>query len=115
MTRDRSSTDIDPFALAFLAALDDPQVARESAAKLAAHLSSEPTVPNGWLNSKGAAEHLGLTLHALHKLTAARRIPFHQDCPNGKLWFLPSELDGWRRGCHDERFHSASTSRRTRR
>ena len=34
---------------------------------------------------------------SLYKLTAAREIPFHQDGPGCKLWFLRSELDEWRR------------------
>lgn len=50
-----------------------------------------------WLGARDAAAYLGLTVNALHKLTAARLIPFSQDAPGGKCWFLRSELDGWRR------------------
>jgi hypothetical protein len=116
MTFDPTAMSADPFKLGLLAALDDPEVARASAIKLAPHLpSAEPAVPDAWLNARGAAEYLGLTLHALHKLTAARRIPFEQDCPNGKLWFKRSKLDGWRRDGHCGRFHSASTVKKNRR
>ena len=49
-----------------------------------------------WLSTQEAADHLGLTPNALHKLTAARAVPFSQDAPGGKCWFLRSELDAWR-------------------
>lgn len=52
---------------------------------------------DGWLTARQAAEYVGLTLHALHKHTAARTIPFEQDGPRCKLWFRRSELDAWRR------------------
>jgi hypothetical protein len=51
-----------------------------------------------WFDTRAAAAYLGLTANALHKLSAARAIPFHQDTPGGKLWFKRSELDAWRRG-----------------
>jgi excisionase family DNA binding protein len=50
-----------------------------------------------WLSTREAATHLGLTTNALHKLTAARAVPFEQDGAGGKMWFLRSELDAWRR------------------
>ncbi|HWD68633.1 MAG TPA: hypothetical protein VG293_00470 [Solirubrobacteraceae bacterium] len=51
---------------------------------------------DGWLDFDGALEHLGMKKGALYKLTSARTIPFHQDGPGCKLWFLRSELDEWR-------------------
>lgn len=51
-----------------------------------------------WLESKQAAAHLGLTVNAIHKLTAARTIPFEQEGPGCKCWFRRTELDAWRRG-----------------
>ncbi|MGB0094531.1 MAG: helix-turn-helix domain-containing protein [Solirubrobacteraceae bacterium] len=56
------------------------------------HLSDE------WLDSKRAAAYLGVSVNALHKLTAARTIPFEQDSPGCKCWFRRAELDKWRRG-----------------
>ncbi|MGH2860788.1 MAG: helix-turn-helix transcriptional regulator [Solirubrobacteraceae bacterium] len=53
--------------------------------------------PDGWLDFDGALEHLGMKRGTLYKLTSARTIPFHQDGPGCKLWFLRSELDDWRR------------------
>jgi len=49
-----------------------------------------------WLDSRRAARYLGLSLASLHRLTAARRIPFHQDGPNCRCWFKRDELDAWR-------------------
>jgi len=49
-----------------------------------------------WLNTKQAAEHLGMTTDALHKLTAARAVPFEQEGPGCKCWFQRSDLDHWR-------------------
>jgi hypothetical protein len=49
-----------------------------------------------WLDAKRAAGYMGLSIHALHKLTAARSMPFHQDGPGCKLWFRRDELDAWR-------------------
>jgi excisionase family DNA binding protein len=54
--------------------------------------------PDGWLDTKQAAEYVSLTVAALHRHTAARTIPFEQDAPGGKCWFKRSELDAWRRG-----------------
>jgi hypothetical protein len=53
--------------------------------------------PDGWLNFNGALAYLSMEKGSLYKLTAAQRIPFHQDGPGCKLWFLRSELDEWRR------------------
>jgi excisionase family DNA binding protein len=50
------------------------------------------------MDTKQAAEYVGVTVAALHRHTAARTIPFEQDAPGGKCWFKRSELDDWRRG-----------------
>jgi excisionase family DNA binding protein len=66
------------------------------------HTCRPPRSPEqgGWLTTKQAADYLGLTTRAIHHYTAAQAIPFEQDTPGGKCWFLKSELDGWRRGEH---------------
>lgn len=66
--------------------------------RLAAALTSVSADEDRWLRAKEAAVYLGLSVAALHKFTAARTIPFEQDCRGGKLWFKRSELDAWRRG-----------------
>src|SRR4051794_15239416 len=50
----------------------------------------------GWLDTKAAADYLGLTRDALHKLTARRAVPFSQEVAGGKLYFRRAELDRWR-------------------
>jgi excisionase family DNA binding protein len=69
------------------------------AERLAPYLPApEQPAQDGWLTTKQAADYLGTTPNALHKLTAARTIPFEQDAPGGKCWFKPSDLDAWRCG-----------------
>lgn len=51
-----------------------------------------------WLNTRQAAEYLGTTTNALHKLTSARSVPFSQDVAGGRCWFHTKDLDDWRRG-----------------
>jgi hypothetical protein len=91
-----------------IAALDDDQLDMLTASlaplldPVAGRLPAQtqidcPTQPAaGWLNSRQAAAYVGLTLHALHKHTTARTIPFEQDGPGCKLWFRADELDAWR-------------------
>lgn len=91
-------------ARALVAALDDAaldELAQLLAPRLAGRLEVvEPQTPaRGWLDAKAAAEYVGLTPNALHKLTAARRIPFEQPAGRGgKCWFRAADLDAWRRG-----------------
>jgi hypothetical protein len=94
-----------PLAAALVDALDDAalgvladRLAPLLADRLGEHRGDE------WLDARGAARYLGLSLPALHRLTTREArakpggIPAHQDTPGGKLWFLRSELDQWRRG-----------------
>ncbi len=93
MTRDTG------WAAAVIEALDD-QALGVLAERLAPYLeqqSSEAT-RDRWLSAKDAAAHLGISVQALHKLTAAREVPFEQDGPGCKLWFRRAELDRWREG-----------------
>jgi excisionase family DNA binding protein len=50
-----------------------------------------------WLDSRQAAEYLGVHRDTLRKLAAERAIPTHQDGPGCKLFFRRSDLDDWRR------------------
>lgn len=86
-------------ATAFLDAFDDDSL-KLLAAKLAPHIERRlrpAEGSDGWLDSRGAAEYLSLSVDALHKLTSAQTIPFEQDAAGCKCWFLRSELDDWRR------------------
>ena len=49
-----------------------------------------------WLTSREAAAYLGMTVAALHKLTAARAIPFEQAGPGCRCYFRRADLDRWR-------------------
>jgi excisionase family DNA binding protein len=71
----------------------DPTLAAGLVEALRPHLQDG----DAWMTSRQAAEHIGLTLAALHRLTAARVIPFEQDVPGGKCWFNRADLDAWRR------------------
>lgn len=87
-------------AAALLSELDDIALKdrlRPLVAELIREQQQQPQ-QDGWLDAKRAAGYLSITANALHKLTAAREIPFEQGGPGCKLWFRPSELDAWRRG-----------------
>jgi excisionase family DNA binding protein len=78
--------------------LDDTAIDR-LAAGIASRLpstSDTAAAADGWLSSRQAAEYLGITLAALHRLTASRRIPFSQDRPGARCWFRRGDLDAWR-------------------
>jgi len=51
---------------------------------------------DNWIDATRAAEYLGIPKSTLHKLSSARKIPFEQDTPGGKLYFKRSALDAWR-------------------
>jgi excisionase family DNA binding protein len=82
-------------AQALLAELGPDDLA-ELARRLAPFLPQPATTGDGWLTTAQAAEHLGVSVHALHRLTAARTIPFHQDGPGARCYFKRSDLDAWR-------------------
>jgi len=88
-----------PAALPALLATLDGSALDALADLLSERLAREPVVVatrDEWLDAKRAAVHLGLSLNALHKLTASRLIPFEQDGPACKLWFRREDLNAWR-------------------
>jgi excisionase family DNA binding protein len=86
---------VTPLARALLDELSEADL-RALAERLRPFLSNQDTAEDGWLTARDAAAYVGLSVHALHRLTAERSIPFHQDGPGCKLWFRRSELDQWR-------------------
>jgi excisionase family DNA binding protein len=82
-------------AQALLAELGPDDLA-ELARRLAPYLPTPPNGAGGWLTTAQAAEHLGISVHALHRLTAARSIPFSQDGPGARCYFRQSDLNEWR-------------------
>jgi excisionase family DNA binding protein len=96
---DASGTD-----LLVLEALVDKLVARVVAA-VVEHLDRASNGDSAeWLDSRSAAEYLGVHRDTLRKLAAERAIPVHQDGRGCKLFFRRSDLDEWRdrggRGVH---------------
>ena len=84
-------------AIALIEALDEDACAL-LAERLGPYLRSVSSLPDEWLDSKGAADYLRLPKSTLHKLTAERAVPFEQDGPGCKLYFKRSALDAWRGG-----------------
>lgn len=92
----------DPLAAALLAKLDD-QALDDLAERLAPRLADRLAGLTGGrpdttarMDAHAAAAYLGLSVDALHKLTAARTVPFEQDGRGSKLWFSRAALDDWR-------------------
>jgi excisionase family DNA binding protein len=73
-------------------------VADRVAAAVVAQLSaaSSEALPD-WLDSRRAAEYLGVHRDTLRKLAAERAIPAEQDGPGCKMFFRRADLDEWRR------------------
>lgn len=65
------------------------------AGRVAAQLADRREARDGWMDSGDAARYIGRSISSLHKLTAARRIPFSQDGPGAKCFFRRSDLDQW--------------------
>lgn len=78
--------ELDDAALDRLAELVEPRLRRLSA-----------PADDGWLDTAAAA-YLGVSRHALHRLTADRKVPFSQDTPGARAYFRRSDLDRWREG-----------------
>jgi len=58
-------------------------LAEAVAARVVQRLNLDGPIHEGrWLTTPQAADYLGLTVAALHKLTAARQIPFEQAGPS---------------------------------
>lgn len=76
------------------------QLAERVAERLAAATDARAIESSGqdeWLDSRHAAEYLGVHRDTLRKLAAERAVPSEQDGPGCKLYFRRSDLDGWRR------------------
>lgn len=65
------------------------------ASRVAVRLNERRETTDGWMDSADAARYIGRSISSLHKLTAARRIPFSQDGPGAKCFFRRSDLDDW--------------------
>jgi len=73
-----------------------PEDLAELAERLAPYLRLPSATEDKWLDAKAAAAYLGISIHALHRLTSERRIPFSQDRPGARCYFRRSDLVEWR-------------------
>jgi excisionase family DNA binding protein len=74
----------------------------ELADRLATKLAAQLRVASAggdevWLDTRRAAEYLGVHRDTLRKLAAERAVPSEQDGPGCKLFFRRGDLDEWRR------------------
>lgn len=69
-------------------------VASQVVERLARH---EPHAVDEWLDTRSAAEYLGIHRDSLRRLAAERAIPAEQAGAGCKLFFRRSDLDAWRR------------------
>ena len=83
------------------------QLADRLAAAVAERLGCQDTTGDEWLDSRHAAEYLGVHRDTLRKLAAERAIPSEQDGPGCKLYFRRSALEAWRR-CGGQPRHLAT-------
>jgi len=87
-------------AAALIASLDAEALdalADQLAPRLAGRLAAGRAEGDRWLTSREAASYIGRSGNAMHKLTAARAIPFSQDGPRARCYFRRSDLDAWMR------------------
>ena len=80
--------------------LDDfiNELAERVCQRIAEQSSATDESLSEWLDSRHAAEYLGVHRDTLRKLAAERSIPSEQDGPGCKLYFRRSELESWRHG-----------------
>jgi hypothetical protein len=72
------------------------ELAEQLAPLLAVALSARECAPQGWMDTKAAAEYAGCSVHSLRKATASREVEFRQDADGGKCWFRCEWIDAWR-------------------
>jgi excisionase family DNA binding protein len=72
------------------------QLADRVAARIAEQANAPVDEVGDWLDSRHAADYLGIHRDTLRKLAAERSIPSEQDGPGCKLYFRRSDLDTWR-------------------
>ena len=82
--------------LCALAAQLAPHFVEPIARRVAELLRENEAAGPVWLDSRDAAEYLGVNRDTLRKLAAAGAIPSEQDGPSCKRYFRRDELDQWR-------------------
>lgn len=72
------------------------QLAEYVAERVAERLVTPCRERDGWLDTRRAAEYLGIGRDSLRRLAAERVIPTEQAAVGCKLYFRRSDLDEWR-------------------
>jgi excisionase family DNA binding protein len=68
------------------------------AERVAARLAAPTPAGDAWLDTRGAAEYLGLHRDTVRRLAAEPTVPSEQEGPGCKLFCRRSDLDAWRCG-----------------
>jgi excisionase family DNA binding protein len=68
------------------------------AERVAARLAAPVTAGDEWLDTREAAEYLGVHRDTVRRLAAERVVPSEQEGPGCKLFFRRGDLDAWRCG-----------------
>lgn len=68
------------------------------AERVAGRLTAPAPSGDEWLDTRGAAEYLGVHRDTVRRLAAERTVPSEQEGPGCKLFFRRSDLDAWRCG-----------------
>jgi excisionase family DNA binding protein len=68
--------------------------------RVAARLAAPTPAVDEWLDTRAAADYLGVHRDTVRRLAAERTVPSEQEGPGCKLFFRRSDLDAWRRGIH---------------
>ena len=77
------------------------QLADLVAERLVTRLATPAGLADEWLDTRDAADHLGVHRDTIRRLAAERAVPSEQEGPGCKLYFRRSDLDAWR--CSDRR------------
>jgi excisionase family DNA binding protein len=65
--------------------------------RLTVRLAMPPEAADEWLDTRKAAEYLGVHRDTIRRLAAERAIPSEQEGAGCKLYFRRGDLDAWRR------------------
>jgi excisionase family DNA binding protein len=64
-------------------------------------MATPATPADGWLDTRSAAEYLGVHPDTVRRLAAERTVPSEQEGPGCKLFFRRRDLDAWRCGARN--------------
>lgn len=79
------------------------------AERLAVRLVPGAPTADEWLDTRGAAEYLGVHRDTVRRLASERAVPSEQEGAGCKLYFRRSDLDAWR--CSDRRSNRVTVRR----